>query len=233
MTLPVTDIAEPNTVRLIPSGRLKEPALSALVSTHGDLSDLAELESVTNDRLIAETTGMPELRREDLIFSRTYRTYINAAFAHTRPGGNRFNSEHRGAWYSAFDVETSLAEVAFHLTRELRNIGRFENKTDYTELFAGFIGPFHDLRNSTEHQDCLNPNPALGYRAGQALAAQIIAQGGNGLLYPSVRHPGGTCLVAFHPHLVQNVRQGDIWQLEWAGEPTPSIRKRRPSDKAP
>lgn len=225
MNLPVTEIAEPNTVRLIPSGRLKEPALSALVSTHGDLGDLAELESATNDRLIAETSGMPELRREDLIYSRPYRTFVNAAFAHTRPGGNRFNSENRGAWYCAFNVETSLAEIAFHLTRELRNIGRFENRTDYTELFAGFIGPFHDLRSAAEEQPCLNPDPALGYPAGQSLAAQIIAKGGNGLLYPSVRDPKGTCLVAFHPHLVQNVRPGGIWQLEWSGTPTPAIVK--------
>jgi RES domain-containing protein len=225
LNLPVTEVAEPNTVRLIPSGRLKEPALSALVSTHGDLSDLAELESATNDRLIAETTGMPELRREDLIYSRSYSTFVNAAFAHTRPGGNRFNSENRGAWYCAFEVETSLAEIAYHLTRELRNIGRFENRTDYTELFAGFIGPFHDLRKTTDYQDCLHPDPVIGYPAGQALAAQLVALGGNGLLYPSVRRPEGTCLAAFHPHLVQNVRPGGIWQLEWTGTPTPSIVK--------
>lgn len=228
MNLPVTEIAESNTVRLIPSGRLKEPALSALVSTHGDLSDLSELESVTNDRLVAETSGMPELRREDLIYSRPYRTFINAAFAHTRPGGNRFNSENRGAWYCAFEIETSLAEIAFHLTRELHNIGRFENRTDYTELFAGFIGPFHDLRHTTDYRECLDPDPAMGYRSGQALAAKIILEGGNGLLYPSVRRPEGTCLVAFHPHLVQNVRQGAIWQLEWTGSPTPAINKHSP-----
>lgn len=224
MSLPITKVAEPSTVRLVPSGRLKPPALSALVSTHGDLSDLAELESVTNERLIAETSGMPELRREDLIFSRPYRSFINASFAHTRPGGNRFNSERRGAWYCAFEVETSLAEVTFHLTRELTNIGRFENQTDYTELFAGFIGPFHDLRG-IEGQPCLDPTPAVGYPAGQALAAAIIAQGGNGLLYPSVRRTTGTCLVAFHPHLVQDVRQGAVWRLVWAGLPTPAIVK--------
>lgn len=224
MNLPVTNVAEPNTVRLVPSGRLKPPALSALVSTHGDLSDLAELESATNERLIAETSGMPELRREDLIFSRPYRTFINASFAHTRPGGNRFNSEQRGAWYCALKIETSLAEVAFHLTRELNNIGRFESHTDYTELFAGFIGPFHDLRDA-KRQPCLDPDPVIGYPAGQALAAVIVAQGGNGLLYNSVRHAKGTCLVAFHPHLVQDIRQGAVWRLTWAGSPQPTITR--------
>lgn len=97
--------------------------------------------------------------------------------------------------------------------------------TDYTELFAGFIGPFHDLRRTANHRHCLDPDPVVGYPTGQALAAEIIAKGGNGLLYQSVRRPIGTCLVAFHPHLVQNVRQGAIWRLEWAGTPTPLITK--------
>src|SRR3546814_2414087 len=96
---------------------------------------------------------MAGLRREDLVYGRSYRTFINAAFTHTKPGGNRFNPETRGAWYCAFEIETSLAEVSFHLTRELANIGRYENQTDYAELFAGFIGPFHDLRGITRSEE--------------------------------------------------------------------------------
>lgn len=226
MTLPpVSQIAEPDTVRLIPSGRLKPPVLQPLADSDDELRDLAELEGATNDRLIAETTGTAALRREELVYERPYASFINASFAHTRPGGNRFNPESRGAWYSAFRVETALAEVAYHLTRELRNIGRFENRTEYTELFAGFIGPFHDLRGAEPVPDCLHPDPATGYPAGQQLAASIIAGGGSGVLYPSVRHEGGTCLAAFHPHLVQNVRPGGLWQLAWSGSPVPTTTR--------
>lgn len=224
MTLPpVTQVAEPDTVRLIPSGRLKPPLLQPLAGSDDDLRDLAELESATNDRIIAETTGMAALRREELVYGRPYGSFINASFAHTRPGGNRFNPESRGAWYCAFRVETALAEVAFHLTRELGNVGRFENRIEYTELFAGFIGPFHDLRGVDPVPDSLNPDPAIGYPAGQKLATAIIAAGGNGVLYPSVRHASGICLAAFHPHLVQNVRPGGLWQLVWSGSPVPEI----------
>ncbi len=139
------------------------------------------------------------------------------------PAGNRFNPESRGAWYCAFTVETALAEVAFHRTRELSSIGRFENRTEYTELFAGFIGPFHDLRGAAPAPACVDPDPTIGYPAGQQLAAAIIADGGNRVLYPSVRHAGGTCVAAFHPHLVQNVRPGGLWQLAWSGGPDPVI----------
>ncbi len=79
----------------------------------------------------------------ELVFGRAGYTFINAAFTHTRPGGS-FNGEDRSPWYRAFEVETSLGEVAFHLTRELEAIGRFDNVTDYAELLADFFGPFHD-----------------------------------------------------------------------------------------
>ncbi|MGO9768511.1 MAG: RES family NAD+ phosphorylase, partial [Roseiarcus sp.] len=142
---PTVDLAQRDTVRLISTGRLKEPVLSPLAKSFGALEDLAALESVTNGRLQAQESGLPALDPRELMFGRAGYTFINAAFTHTRPGGNRFNDENRGAWYCAFTVETSLGEVSYHLTRELEAIGRFENVTDYAELLADFHGPVHDL----------------------------------------------------------------------------------------
>ncbi|MEL6368612.1 MAG: RES domain-containing protein [Pseudomonadota bacterium] len=45
------------------------------------------------------------------------------------------------------------------------------------------------------------------------------------MLYPSTRRDGGRCLVAFRPHLVQNVRQGDTWNFEWKGDASPEITR--------
>ena len=61
------------------------------------------------------------------------------------------------------------------------------------------------------------------------MARDVFGAGGNGLLYPSVRHDGGKCLVAFRPHLIQNIRQGDTWTFEWSGERIPTVTK-APSD---
>ncbi len=221
--LPVVDLAQRNTVRLISSGQLKDSVLLSLAANHGAFEDLASLESATNGRLRAQQSGLPDLAPQELVFGRARHTFINAAFTHTRLEGNRFNDKNRGAWYCAFEVETSVAEVSFHLARELENIGRFENITDYAELFADFIGPFHDARNQNPRPDYLNPDTAVGYPAGQALARELRSQGGNGIVYPSARRDGGTCLVALRPDLVQNIRQGGIWRLEWQGTPEPSI----------
>ena len=228
MALPPTvDLAQRDTVRLISTGRLKDPVLLPLAANHGVLEDLAELESVTNGRLQAQEVGLRDLHPRELVFGRAGHTFINAAFTHTRPGGNRFNGEGRGAWYCGFSAETALGEVSYHLTRELAAIGRFENVTDYAELIADFFARFHDLRR-LDHADelALQVDPAIGYPAGQALAARLRQEAdSNGIVYPSVRHAGGTCLAAFRPDLVQNLRQGGIWRIEWLGTPTPSVTR--------
>ncbi len=141
MPLPSTSVlSQRDTVRLISTGRLKDPVLLPLAANHGALEDLATLESATNGRLIAQESGLPNLDSRELVFGRAGFTFINAAFTHTRPGGNRFNDEARGASYCGFDIDTAIDEVSYHLTRELEAIDRFENVTDYAELVADFFG---------------------------------------------------------------------------------------------
>jgi RES domain-containing protein len=228
MALPATfDVTARDTVRLISTGRLKDPVLLPLAANHGALEDLAALESVTNGRLQAQETGLPNLDPRELVFGRAGYTFINAAFTHTRPGGNRFNDDSRGAWYCAFEPETAIGEVSYHLTRELEAIGRFENVTDYAELIADFFGAFHDLRSADFiAHPALQADPTMAYPAGQSLARQLRQEAAsNGIIYPSVRHAGGICLAAFRPDLVQNLRQGGIWRLEWQGMPTPTVTR--------
>jgi RES domain-containing protein len=227
MTLRTVDVTQRDAIRLISTGRLKPPVLRPLAASEGALQNLAALESVTNSRLMAQETGLPGLDPRELVFGRPGHSFINAAFTYTRPGGNRFNDETRGAWYCAFDVETAIGEVSYHLSRELEAIGRFENITDYAELISDLYGTFHDLRGiDWAVAPALNADPAIGYPAGQALARTLRAvASGNGIVYPSVRHPGGTCLVAFRPDLVQNLRQGAIWRLQWRGSPRPTATR--------
>jgi hypothetical protein len=81
--LPTVDLAQRDTVRLVSTGRLKEPVLLPLAANHEALENLAGLESVTNGRLKAQETGLPELDPRELVFGRAGYTLINAAFTHT------------------------------------------------------------------------------------------------------------------------------------------------------
>lgn len=66
---------------------------------------------------------------------------------------------------------------------------------------------------------CLDPNPTVGYPAGNVIAAQARAADLNGIIYPSVRHAGGTCIAALRPNVVQSVVQGGMHMLIWSGSP--------------
>jgi hypothetical protein len=224
----ITAINDRALVRLISETHHKPPVLRGLVDTDEEAAILAELEGETSARLIAEREGGPGIDRRELAFARRAQdlklygqSHINAAFTYTRPAGNRFNSGDRGAWYCAWDLMTSAQEVGFHRTRELGFIGRYEDEARYVELLADFIGDFPDL-DGTAHP-ALEPDPQAGYPAGQALAADLRREGHRGLVYPSVRHDGGRCFVAFDPGIIQNVRPGATWKLLWTGAPEFSI----------
>lgn len=57
----------------------------------------------------------------------------------------------------------------------------------------------------------------------ETLALELRREGHRGLLYPSVRRPGGRCFAAFDPGIIQNVRPGASWRFAWNGSPEYSL----------
>jgi hypothetical protein len=43
----------------------------------------------------------------------------------------------------------------------------------------------------------------------------LLEAGSLGILYPSARRPGGSCIACFRPSLVTNVRKGALYCLRW------------------
>ncbi|GAC1575474.1 MAG: RES family NAD+ phosphorylase [Sphingomicrobium sp.] len=223
--LPVVREAFPRTIRLVATARLHEPVLSPLADSEGELSVLAEIESATSGRRVAEERGAPGMPANELVHGIPHARFINASFAYAKPRQpNRLNGTDRGAWYAALKVKTCLAEVGYHLTKALADAGDFNAVVDYAEMHASMAGDFVDLRRRADHE-ALNPDPAIGYSAGNLLAAAVRGAGHNGTIYPSVRHRGGICIVALWPHVVQSVAQGDIFRLRWTGSASPEISR--------
>ena len=217
--LPLVREAFERTIRLVSSARLREAVLVPLADTAEEAALLAEIEGATSSRLIAEERGLAGLAADELVHGVPHARFINASFAYAKPRQpSRFNPAERGAWYAALDVATCLAEVGFHLTRALADAGTFDAVVEYGEMIASMSGVFVDLRSSPEHP-ALDPDPAAGYPAGNALAARARGEGHNGIIYPSVRHEGGTCIAALWPNVVQSVVQGAMYRLTWSGEP--------------
>lgn len=218
-----------DTVRLVPSrfAMVEDSVLAAIATDDAQLADLFELEGATNERLRAERGLLPGIGIDELVFGVPNFRIVNAAFTHARPEGSRFNGPDRGAWYCSFEIETALAEVAFHKGVEYAEIGRYEDSVTYEAYRADFTHAFHDLRGDPRFAACLDPR---SYRASQKLAERLMRGGAVGVVYPSVRRPAGVNLACFRPAVVGNVRRGEGWRLTWSGSPAPRIaplRRRR------
>src|SRR5262249_9107490 len=140
----VRRIVQDRTIRLIATARLRDPVLLGLVETD-ELDALEEIESATGGRLQAQAQGADRLDRRELVHGVPHANVINAAFSYWLPRSlNRFNGPGRGAWYAALALETCVAEVSFHMERELANVSDFNATVDYAEMLASFIGDLID-----------------------------------------------------------------------------------------
>lgn len=213
---PITPLRQFDTVRLIPSryADLEDSVLGGIAQDDAHLQDLFELDNATNARLSAEFGHATGIGVDELVFGIPNFRIINAAYCYPQPAGSRFNNGERGAWYCAFDAQTALAEVIFHKTVEYAEINRFDDSVSYQAFLADFNADFHDLRGSRKYSNCLD---AQSYIASQELAERLLEAGSLGVVFPSVRHKGGTNLACFRPALVGRVRKGACYQLTWEG----------------
>ena len=221
--VPVVTEAFPETVRLVTTARLRAAVLAQLVDNEDELELLAEIEGATSTRLIAQEKGILGLAANELVYDVPHAHFINASFTYAKPQQpNRFNGVDRGAWYAALKVETCLNEVGYHLSNVLADAGDYHAIVEYAEMFCSLAGAFLDLRQRPDHPS-LDPDKARAYPIGNVLADSARTDGLNGIIYPSVRHKGGTCIVALRAAAVQSVRQGAIYRMAWKGDPAPMI----------
>ena len=172
-----------------------------------NLALLMSLERSSDNRVLGESGLLPGIGIHELVFGVSYAHIVNAAFTYAHPAGSRFNGPDRGAWYAAFRLETSQAEVAFHRGRELQEINWPHPEVfEYVQYLADFRAEFHDIGKASGFRECLAPD---SYAASQRLARVLLEQGSAGIVYPSVRErTHGGCLTCFRPALVMNVRKG-------------------------
>jgi RES domain len=220
---PTTLISRDDTHRLIPSRFCEEgeSVLSRLGLPPAQMDHLFQLDDATNARLEGEANLLTGITVHELVFGVPHYHIINASFTHARPEGSRFCGADRGAWYAGFSLKTAQTEVAFHYAEGLREVNWQEEETVvYREYLADFRAEFHDLRtNDLRGNDLRSKDPGKdtsykkyldpgSYRASQQLGRRLLDQGSAGVVFPSVRHAGGTCIACFRPALVGNVREG-------------------------
>lgn len=223
MTVVQTRIDFERTSRVIPSNH-SDPALEDLFDDDQEAGVVFDLDGATNDRLLAENDRNLGINRDELVFRVPNAHIVNAAFTHCRVTGGRFNPSWRGAWYASLDLETAIEEVKWHHKQWLREIDYPYDTVTKDQWLADFHGEFHDVRGNPEFSETyLHPDPSVGYQHGQKLAEEIMQSNGLGIVYPSVRHAGGTNIVCFRPALVDNVQKGSTIRFAWEGTLEPTV----------
>lgn len=152
-------------------------------------------------------------------------SWVMAAFVHVSPDRtSRFADGSFGVYYAGDTLETALREHTFHMAR-------FYARTDedpgwiseVRELIGAIDADLLDLRGP-DGAAFLHPDPAR-YAPSQQLAKTLRAERADGVVYPSVRNPGGECIGAFWPDVVTLPRQTDHYRYRWDAEKVDYVRR--------
>lgn len=213
MIPPLTKVSWPRTHRLVMS-RFPPINLYDDVADPRDWEALASAQAHTNPRIyeeIGDLSLVPPERR----LSGDGASWVMAAFTHISPDRtSRFSAGAYGVYYAGDTLETALYEHSFHM-------GRFYARTDeppgwvseVRQLVGRISADLLDLRQpGFEH--LLDPDD---YGLSQAFAEERRAEGADGIVYPSVRNPGGECVAVFWPNVVTPQVQGDHLRYYWDG----------------
>jgi hypothetical protein len=200
-------------VRIIPS-RFPPIDLFERVADPADLESVYAVEALTNARLRDEVGDLPLVPPEARV-SGPGSSWIMAPFTHVHGPGGRFSTPEFGAYYTARRVETAIAETRYHRERFLRATREPPIEIGMRVLHADLSTRLHDLRGAAARHPAIYHD--TDYSAGQRLAASLRAAGSFGVVYDSVRDPGGECAAVFVPRALANCRQAEHLGYLWDG----------------
>ena len=193
--------APKRTHRLIPS-RFPPIAAFETVTAPEDLAPVFGLEGWTNDRLVAPR--LRRLARSDWVYGRPNASVVMAAFLHGAPQGSRFAGPDLGAWYAASALETAVLDLVNGIRREIALSALQQKTEELREYTAHLEGEFVDIRGA--RPDLHDPDPAT-YPATQVFGRSVRTGPHDGIVYDSVRHPGGVNWVSYRPTRILDVLQ--------------------------
>ncbi len=185
---------------------------------------LIAAEMKTNPRLM-ESIGTLDLVPPQRRVAGPGASFLMAPFTHaSRDRPSRFSDGLYGVLYAGRQFETALAETIHHHERFMAATAQAPGwASQFRELVLDIAGRLHDLRGGQpEFAPCLAPDD---YGAAQRLGAGLRAAGSDGLVYPSVRDPGGECAALFYPDLARNVVQGRHLDYHWDGRRVDLVRE--------
>ena len=214
-SLPINGVNWRSAVRII---RSIHPPIDLFedIADPADWPLIISAEQKTNPRLM-ENIGNLDLVPITRRISGPGASYLMAPFTHVstdRP--SRFSDGTFGVLYVGISFEVALLETIHHHARFMTRTNEPEGWTSqFREIVLNVRARLHDLRGGDPaHASALEPDD---YSESQRLGIQLRAIGSDGLVYPSVRFPGGECVGLFYPDLASKPVQGRHLAYHWSG----------------
>jgi hypothetical protein len=218
--IPLSAIAWQGAVRIIRSA-FPPIELFEDIADPADWPLLISAEQKTNPRIMA-SIGNLDLVPADRRVGGLGASYLMAPFTHVsqdRP--SRFSTGQHGVLYVGDGFETALFETIHHHGRFMARTREAPGWTSqFREIVLSVDANLHDMRPVPGHP-ALDPD---SYAASQALAARLRAAGSDGIVYPSMRHPGGMCVALFYPDRASDPVQRRHLDYHWNGERVDLVR---------
>jgi hypothetical protein len=177
---------------------------------------LIALEQITNPR-VRDEAGDIALVAPDERVSGPGASYVMASFTHLNPKGSRFSDGSYGVYYATAELETAVAETVFHFEAFARDSGDPPRMEDMRVLVGAVDAEFEDVNGLAEPRRSQILDP-VSYGVARAFARELRDAGANGVVWPSVRRPGGECVGAFRPRAAGLPRQERHLKYRWNGE---------------
>lgn len=182
---------------------------------NGDEFDaLYQIQALTNPRLLNEVGAIELIPRDQIPFGIPGCSYATAPFTHVNPDGSRFGDGSFGVLYVADNMETALAEVAYHQNRYWSKV---ENLSYERFVFRGLTCRFSDagMKDASGLPMTDSIYDAEDYTHSHQLGKAVKAAGSAGLKYGSVRSVGNRCWALMTPASVASIHQTAHYEMIW------------------
>ena len=199
--------------RVIPS-RFPSIGLFERVANPADFDALYALEAMTNERLRDEVGDISLVPPEERLFGEGC-TAIMAAFTHLNPQGSRFSDGSYGVFYCARKRDTAIAETRYHAALFMRATREPPMRLQMRLYTVQAKGKAVDLRTASQAEPRIVDPGDYAYT--QRIGRTLRADGALGIVYPSVRHPGGICLAALRTALLSHCLHAAYLEYNWNG----------------
>ncbi len=178
------------------------------------MDELYHIESLTNDRLRDEVGEIALVAAEDRVVG-PGSSPVMAAFTHISTHcPSRFSDGGYGVYYAAQTLEAAIEETKYHRARFLSFTNEDPGEMDMRVYIGEVAKPLHDIQGEV-YRPLHAPDDWL---PAQKFGRLLKDSNSWGMVYHSVRDPGGQCIAVLRPPGITIPRPGPHLSYVWNGK---------------